>query len=72
LTIRLTIDGHHVEATLTDNATGRDLATLLPLELGTEDFHQTERIACPPRKPDTSGAPDAVTPKAGDLAYYAP
>jgi hypothetical protein len=72
MTIRLTIDGHRVEATLADGATARDLATLLPLSLETEDFHQTERIAYPPRKLDTSGAPDAVTPKAGDLAYYAP
>jgi hypothetical protein len=28
--------------------------------------------AYPPRELDTSGAPDAATPKAGDLAYYAP
>lgn len=72
VTIRLTIDGHQVEATLNDSATARDLATLLPLTLGVEDFHQSEKIADPPRKLDTSGAPDAATPKAGDLAYYAP
>jgi hypothetical protein len=57
---------------LNDSATARDLATLLPLTLDMEDFHQSERIADPPRKLDTSGAPDAATPKAGDLAYYAP
>ncbi|WP_406723859.1 cyclophilin-like fold protein [Streptomyces sp. GD-15H] len=70
--IRLTIDGRRVEATLNDSAAARDLATLLPLTLETEDFHQTERIAYPPRKLDTSGAPDAATSKAGDLASYAP
>lgn len=72
MTIRLTIDGHQIEATLTDSAAARDLATLLPLNLDTEDFHRTERVAYPPRELDTSGAPDAVTPEAGDLAYYAP
>lgn len=72
VTIHLAVDGHRVEATLNDSATARDLATLLPLTLQMEDFHQTERIAYPPRKLDTSGAPDAATPKAGDLAYYAP
>jgi hypothetical protein len=72
MTIRLTIDGHRVEATLNNSATARDLVTLLPLAVDMEDFHQTERIAYPPRKLDTSGAPDAATPKAGDLAYYAP
>ncbi|WP_245679167.1 cyclophilin-like fold protein [Actinomadura hibisca] len=72
MNIRLTIDGHPAAATLNDSATARDLAALLPLTLDLEDFHQTERIAYPPRKLDTSGAPDAAEPKAGDLAYYAP
>jgi hypothetical protein len=72
VTIRLTIDDRRVEATLNDSATARDLATLLPLILDMEDFHQSEQIAYPPRKLDTSGALDAATPKAGDLAYYAP
>jgi hypothetical protein len=72
MTIRLTIDGYRVEATLTDSATACDLATLLPLTVDMEDFHQTERIAYPPRKLNTTGTPDAATPKAGDLAYYAP
>lgn len=70
--IRLTIDGHGVDATLNDSATARDFAALLPLTLRMADFHHTERIADPPRRLDTSGAPEASEPKAGDLAYYAP
>ncbi|WP_447007260.1 cyclophilin-like fold protein [Saccharothrix isguenensis] len=70
--IRLTIDGHPIDATVNTGATSRDLVTLLPLTLDVEDFHQTERIAYPPRELDTSDAPDAATPKAGDLAYFAP
>ncbi|MEU9014698.1 cyclophilin-like fold protein [Streptomyces sp. NPDC048479] len=54
VTIRLTIDGHRVGATLNDSATALDLASL-PLTLGMDDFHQTEQIAYPPRKLDTAG-----------------
>ncbi|MFF5253857.1 cyclophilin-like fold protein [Streptomyces leeuwenhoekii] len=70
--IALILDGHRAEATLNDSAAARDLATLLPLAVDLEDFHGTERIGYPPRKLDTTGAPDASDPKAGDLAYYTP
>ncbi|MGA5200844.1 cyclophilin-like fold protein [Streptomyces variegatus] len=72
MNIRITLDGQPVDATLNDNAVARDFASLLPLSLDLEDFHQTERIAYPPRKLDTSGAPAPAAPKAGDLAYYVP
>ncbi|MBZ9644921.1 hypothetical protein K8369_37555 [Streptomyces sp. PSKA30] len=72
MNIRLTIDGHPVDATLNDSATARDFAALLPLTLNLSDFHQTERIADLPRRLSTSGAPEAAAAKAGDLAYYAP
>lgn len=72
MNLDLTIDGHRVDATLNESATARDLTDLLPLTLETEDFHRTERIAHPPRTLDTTGAPAASRPKAGDLAYYAP
>ncbi|RNG37293.1 cyclophilin-like fold protein [Streptomyces botrytidirepellens] len=72
MNIRLTINGHQVDATLNDSAAARDFATLLPLSLDLEDFHRTERIAYLARKLDTSGAPEAAEPQAGDLAYYAP
>ncbi|PBC65708.1 hypothetical protein BKI49_02315 [Streptomyces sp. Tue6028] len=72
MNLRLTLDGHQSDATLNDSAAAHDLAELLPLTLDMEDFHRTERIAYPPRKLDTTGAPAASNPKAGDLAYYAP
>ncbi|MFH9008739.1 cyclophilin-like fold protein [Streptomyces afghaniensis] len=72
MNIQVTIDGQPVDARLNDNAVARDFASLLPLSLDLEDFHQTERIAYPPRKLDISGAPAPAAPKAGDLAYYAP
>ncbi|MFI2780842.1 cyclophilin-like fold protein [Streptomyces sp. ALB3] len=70
--IRLTLDGRQTGATLHDTPAARDFAALLPLTVELEDFHQTERVGDPPRALDTSGAPGSVTPRAGDLAYYAP
>ncbi|MGW1674997.1 cyclophilin-like fold protein [Streptomyces sp. NPDC002324] len=70
--IRLTIDGHRVDATLNDSATARDFADLLPLTLDLSDFHETEKTADLPRRLSTSGAPDAAEAEPGDLAYYAP
>ncbi|WP_405989947.1 cyclophilin-like fold protein [Streptomyces sp. NBC_00986] len=72
MNIRLTIDGHRLDATLNDSATARDFAALLPLTLNLSDFHETEKIADLPRRLSTSGAPDAAEAKPGDLAYYAP
>ncbi|MGW5658385.1 cyclophilin-like fold protein [Streptomyces humi] len=72
VTIRLTLDGHQVDATLNDSATARDFAALLPLTLNLGDFHRKEKIADLPRRLSTSGAPDAVEANPGDLAYYAP
>jgi hypothetical protein len=70
--IRLTFDGKAVEATLLDNATARDLLSLLPMTLTLEDYASTEKIGYPPRKLSTAGAPAGVDPSVGDIAYYAP
>jgi hypothetical protein len=70
--IRLTFDGKAVEATLLDNATARDLLSLLPMTLTLEDYASTEKIGYPPRKLSTAGAPAGVDPSVGDIAYYVP
>jgi hypothetical protein len=70
--IRLTFDGKAVEATLLDNATARDLLSLLPMTLTLEDYASTEKIGYPPRKLSTAGAPAGFDPSVGDIAYYAP
>lgn len=72
MNIRLTVDGRVVNATLNDNPSARDFATLLPLTLDLSDFHGTERISDLPRRLTTAGAPDSAEPKAGDVAFYAP
>ena len=70
--IRLTINGHSTTATLDDNATARDFLSMLPLTLALEDHASTEKIAYPPRKLSTQGAPAGTDPEVGDIAYYAP
>ncbi|WP_030683629.1 cyclophilin-like fold protein [Streptomyces cellulosae] len=72
MNIRLTLNGHHIAATLNDSSTARDLAAQLPLTLPVRDFHQAEKTADLPRKLSTSGAPEGADPQVGDLAYYAP
>ncbi|MEU1122231.1 cyclophilin-like fold protein [Streptomyces sp. NPDC005899] len=70
--IRVTLDGHPVEATLNDSPAARDFAALLPLSLDLADFHDMERTADLPRELDTAGSPAPVAARAGDIAYYAP
>ena len=45
---------------------------MLPLTLPLEDHASTEKIAYPPRKLSTEGAPAGTDPDVGDIAYYAP
>ena len=70
--IRLTINGRSATATLVDNATARDLLSLLPMTMKLEDYAATEKIAYPPRKLSTEGAPPGIDPDVGDITYYAP
>lgn len=70
--IRFSFHGQTLQATLHDNPSARDFYSLLPLSLTLEDYAATEKIAYPPRKLSTAGAPEGFTPSAGDIAYYAP
>ena len=70
--IRLSVDSVVFFATLDDNAAARGFATLLPLSLTLTDYAVLERIAELPRKLSVTDAPAGITPKAGDINYYAP
>lgn len=70
--IRIDVDGEIVTATLDDTAAAHDFAALLPLSLTLEDYAVIERIANLPRKLSVAGAPAGMTPKVGDITYYAP
>jgi hypothetical protein len=61
-----------VTASLLDNPTARDFASLLPMTVTLEDHAATEKIAYLPRKLSTAGAPAGTDPSIGDVAYYAP
>jgi hypothetical protein len=70
--IRITLNGKAITATLADNATSRDLVSLLPMSVTLEDYGEIEKIGYFPRKLSTEGAPQGSDPSAGDVAYYAP
>ena len=71
--IQLTAGGTVIAtATLDDNATARDFAALLPLNLPFKDYAATEKIADLPHRLSVHGAPRAYTPLVGDISFYAP
>jgi len=69
--IRLLVGEQTATATLHDTPIARDFASMLPLTLQFEQYAD-ERIAYLPRKLNREGAPSGMTPKTGDLTYYAP
>ena len=70
--IRLVAGAQTATATLYDNATARDFATLLPMNLTLTDYDRIERVSDLPRKLSVQGAPVGMTPVAGELTHYAP
>ena len=71
--IQMTLNGAVIAtATLDDNDSAKDFAALLPLDLPLKDYAATEKIADLPHKLSTKGAPEAYTPAAGDISFYAP
>lgn len=70
--VELTFSGGRAELELNESASARDLLTMLPLTLTFEDYNSTEKIAYPPRKLSTKGAPASYDPSKGDFALYAP
>lgn len=68
--IRLAVDGHTATATLNDNPTARDFASLLPLTLNMQDLFGREKPGRLPR-PINPGEGQA-TYQVGDLGYWAP
>ncbi|MFC4653922.1 cyclophilin-like fold protein [Rheinheimera marina] len=71
-TIRLSVAGKSMTATLTDSAASRDFVQMLPLTLELSDYASTEKIADLPKKLSTAGAAAGYEPSVGDITYYAP
>jgi hypothetical protein len=55
---------------LLDNATARDLVSLLPLDLTIEDFSTNEKLAHLPRRLDEAGHVPFDDEAPGDLCYF--
>ncbi len=55
---------------LSDNATTRDLLTLLPSTLEITDFSTNEKIAHLPRRLDEAGRTPITDETPGDLCYF--
>ena len=70
--IRLTFNGRTMTATLHDNASARDFASMLPLELKIEDYSTNEKITYLPRKLSEAGRGPFKNERPGDLCYFAP
>jgi hypothetical protein len=69
--IRIEFNGASMTATLYDNPSARDFASMLPLDLTIGDYSTNEKIAYLPRKLTEEGGPFG-NEAPGDLAYYAP
>jgi hypothetical protein len=70
--IRIEFNGASMTATLYDNPSARDLASMLPLDLTIDDYSTNEKIAYLPRKLTEEGGGPFGNEAPGDLAYYAP
>lgn len=70
--IRCAFGGQSFTATLLDNPSARDFASMLPLDLSIEDYSTNEKIAYLPRKLTEDGSGPFANEQPGDLCYYAP
>lgn len=70
--VRFTWEEGYAVAELREGAPAASLWAMLPLSLDFRDFNNTERIAYPPEKLSTDGAPASYKPEAGDITIYAP
>jgi hypothetical protein len=69
--IRIAVDDKAITATLADNETARDFASLLPLTLTMSDLFGREKTAQLPRAISTTG-PRSHTYEVGDVILWSP
>ncbi len=70
--IRIAFNNQDFTATLYDNPSARDLASMLPLDLTIDDYSTNEKIAYLPRKLTEEGSGPFTNEAPGDLCYYVP
>lgn len=71
-TLRITVAGQTVTATLNDTPTAQDLARQLPLTITLDDFNNVEKVGKLPRPLTMDGVPAGADPDINDIGYYAP
>jgi hypothetical protein len=69
--IRVTSGETVLDATLDDNATARDFASMLPLTLPMDDLFKREKYGRLPR-PLTAGGEPRSSYEIGNIAYWSP
>jgi hypothetical protein len=72
MNIQMTNGDISLTATLLDNPTAHDFASMLPLTVQLSDYASTEKIADLPRPLTTEAAPNGTSAAAGDITLYAP
>ena len=72
LSLKMTVGGQTITATMEDNAAARDLMSRLPFEVTLTDYNRTEKIFYPDPALDIEGVVRGCTPEAGDITIYAP
>jgi len=71
--IRIVVGSTAMTATLEDNPTARDFASLLPLTVTLRDFSAAEKVSGTlPKRLTEKGAPASDAGAVGDIAYYVP
>ena len=71
--IRIAFNGTIMTATLEDNPSARDFASMLPLnDLKIDNYSNNEKISYLPRKLTEEGSGPFGNERPGDLCYYAP
>ncbi|WP_246683534.1 cyclophilin-like fold protein [Labrys sp. KNU-23] len=71
--IGISFNRQSMTATLEDNPSARDFASLLPLDdLSIDNYADNEKISYLPRKLTEEGSGPFGDERAGDLCYYAP
>lgn len=70
--IQCAFSDHAFTASLYDNPSARDLASMLPLDLTIEDYSTNEKISYLPRRLTEEGSGPFTNEAPGDLCYYAP
>ena len=70
--VRMTFNDQTMVATLSDNPSARDFASMLPLDLKIDNYADNEKVVYLPRKLTEPASGPFHNERPGDLCYFAP